>query len=138
MLDVEVSPEVGSKEILEDSDDELVVKTRISDSNDASNEESDTEAMGISSPPLPFLAFSSLLIVIYTFVFGVFPSLPCMSPYHAITEALEVPKVVDVSIVPTLIGPGKFTLQFLSSFLRPFFFFLLPVLIIFIPPFSFA
>ena len=138
MLDVEVSPEVGSKEILEDSDDELVVKTRISDSNDASNEESDTEAMGISSPPLPFLAFSSLLIVIYTFVFGVFPSLPCMSPYHAITEALEVPKVVDVSIVPTLIGPDKFTLQFLSSFLRPFFFFLLPVLIIFIPPFSFA
>ena len=48
---MEVSPEVGSKEILEDSDDELVVKTRISDSNDASNEESDTEAMGISSPP---------------------------------------------------------------------------------------
>lgn len=100
-----------------------VVKTMISDSEDTSNEESDTEAMGISSPPLPFLAFSSLLIVIYTFVFGVFPSLPCMSPYHAITEALEVPKVVDVSIVPTLIGPGKFTLQFLSSFLRPFFFF---------------
>ena len=99
------------------------MKTRISDSEDTSNEESDTEAMGISSPPLPFLAFSSLLIVIYTFVFGVFPSLPCMSPYHAITEALEVPKVVDVSTVPTLIGPGKFTLQFLSSFLRPFFFF---------------
>ena len=95
----------------------------ISDSEDTSNEESDTEAMGISSPPLPFLAFSSLLIVIYTFVFGVFPSLPCMSPYHAITEALEVPKVVDVSIVPTLIRPGKFTLQFLSSFLHPFFFF---------------
>lgn len=60
MLDVEVSPEVGSKEILEDSDDELVVKTRISDSNDASNEESDTEAMGISSPPLSILFISQL------------------------------------------------------------------------------
>lgn len=60
MLDVEVSPEVGSKEILEDSDDELVVKTRISDSNDASNEESDTEAMGISSPPLRILFISQL------------------------------------------------------------------------------
>lgn len=60
MLDVEVSPEVGSKEILEDSDDELVVKTRISDSNDASNEESDTEAMGICSPPLRILFISQL------------------------------------------------------------------------------
>ena len=58
MLDVEVSPEVGSKEILED--DELVVKTRISDSNDASNEESDTEAMGICSPPLRILFISQL------------------------------------------------------------------------------
>lgn len=52
MLNVELSLEVGSEEILDDSDDELVVKTRISDSNDTSNEEFATEAMGISSPAL--------------------------------------------------------------------------------------
>nr|POE53889.1 hypothetical protein CFP56_27575 [Quercus suber] len=52
MLDMELSPEVGSEEILDDSDDELAVKTRISDSNNTSNEEFATEVMGISSPPL--------------------------------------------------------------------------------------
>ena len=84
MLDVELFADEGSKEICKDSDDDPAMKTSISDSEDTSDEEPDTEAMGISSPSLAFL-----LIVVYTFVFGVFPSLPCMSSYYAVTEAPE-------------------------------------------------
>lgn len=84
MLDVDLSSSDGFEVILEHSDDELAMKTRIFDSKDASDEEPNTKAMGISSPSLAFL-----LIVVYTFVFGVFPSLPCMSSYYAVTEAPE-------------------------------------------------
>jgi len=44
--DMELSPDKGSKEVLEDSDDESVIKMRVSDSYDAFDDEPDTKAMG--------------------------------------------------------------------------------------------
>lgn len=121
MLDVKLSPDKRSKEILKDSDDELAVKTRKSNSEDTSNEDHNTEAMGVSSFLLPFILFFFLFLLLYIhFLFGVFPFLPCMSPYYAVTEALEDPKATTVfaePTTPTPTSPGKFTFHFSSSFL---------------------
>ena len=100
MHDVELAPNEGSEEILKDSDDEPTMKTRISNSEDASDEELNTEAMDISSLPLTSLRFLLFLLLYMHFLLGVFPSLPCMSSYYAVTEAFEEPKVVDVSTAP--------------------------------------
>ena len=44
--DMELSLDKGSKEVLEDSNDESVIKMRVSDSYDAFDDKPDTEAMG--------------------------------------------------------------------------------------------
>ena len=43
---MELSLDEGSNEVLEDSDDEPVIKMRVSNSDDAFNDEPDTEAIG--------------------------------------------------------------------------------------------
>lgn len=47
MPDVEFSSNEGFEEVLKDSNDELIMKTRIFYSNDASDNEPDIEAMGM-------------------------------------------------------------------------------------------
>lgn len=64
MLNVELFADEGSKEIRKDSDDDPAMKTSISDSKDTSDEEPDTEAMGISSLTLSFLLLFSLLAIV--------------------------------------------------------------------------
>ena len=112
MHDVELAPNKGSEEILEDSDDEPTMKTRISNSEDASDEELNTEAMDISSLPSTSLHFLLFLLLYMHFLLGVFPSLPCMSSYYAVTEAFEEPKVADVSTVPTPVEATSFFTHF--------------------------
>ena len=46
MPDVELSLNEGSNEVLNDSNDEPVIKMRVSDSDDAFDDEPDTEAIG--------------------------------------------------------------------------------------------
>lgn len=65
MHDVELSLNEGSKEIIEDSDDELAMKTRIFYFEDTSDEEFNTEAIDICSFPLPSL----LLLLSYYCVY---------------------------------------------------------------------
>ena len=112
MHDVELSPNEGSEEILEDSDDELAMKTRISFSEDTSDKVLDIEAIDISSLPLPPLLFLLFLLLYMHFIFDVFPSIPCMSSYYAVIEALKEPKVVDVSIAPTPVEATSFFTHF--------------------------
>lgn len=76
MLDVKLSPDKRYEEILEDSDDEIAVKTRKSNSEDTSDEDHDIEAMGVSSFLLPILLlFNTLLITIHTLSFRCIPFL---------------------------------------------------------------
>ena len=91
MLDVELSPDEGFEEFLEDSDDEPVIKTRISDFDDASNEELDTEAMGMHFSPMLLLLFLLFLSFLCAS-----PYLPCMLSYHAVTDAFKEPKVISI------------------------------------------
>ena len=63
VLDVELSPNEGPKEVLEDSDDEPIMKMRVSNSNDASDDEPDTKAMGKHFRSL--LSLLSLLFLLF-------------------------------------------------------------------------
>jgi len=91
MLDVELSPDEGFEEFLEDSDDEPITKTRISDFDDAFNEEPNTEAMGMHFSPMILLLFLLFLSFLCAS-----PYLPLMLSYHAVTNAFEEPKVIAV------------------------------------------
>ena len=59
MPNTEVSPDKASDDVLEDSDDEPIVKTRVSDSKDLSTEEIDAIVAGIDLLSLPLLVFLS-------------------------------------------------------------------------------
>lgn len=114
MLDVGLSPDEGFEEVLEDSDDEPVVKTRIFF---YSNEEPDIEAMGMHFSPLLLLLFLLLLSFLCAS-----PYLPCMLSYQAATNAPEEPKVVAVFAEPTApilanLGNSPFSSFYPSSFL---------------------
>nr|POE69883.1 hypothetical protein CFP56_38091 [Quercus suber] len=58
--DVELSPNEGPEEILEDSNDEPIMKTRVPDSDDASDNELDTKAIVIETPEEPKVATISV------------------------------------------------------------------------------
>lgn len=55
--DVDLSSDEGSKEVLENSEDESVTKKRVSDSNEDDSGEHETEAMGMYLFPLLDLLF---------------------------------------------------------------------------------
>ena len=59
MLDIEMSPNEAFDDVLEDSDDEPIVKTRVSDSEDLSIEEIDAIVVGIDLLSLNLLVFLS-------------------------------------------------------------------------------
>ena len=59
MLDIEMLPNEASDDVLEDSDDEPIVKTRVSDSEDLSIEEIDAIVVGIDLLSLNLLVFLS-------------------------------------------------------------------------------
>lgn len=79
MPKVKLSPDEGSEEAIENLDDELVVKTRIFDSEGASSdEEVYATTIGMGSLPLLFpLLFSSLYCVMYTFPYYKYHHVPC-------------------------------------------------------------
>lgn len=62
---MELSPNKGSNEVHEDSDDEPIVKTRVSDFDDASDDEPDTEAMHTYFRPLLYFLFLLFLLFPY-------------------------------------------------------------------------
>lgn len=102
MLDVELSPNDGSEEVLEDSNDEAIIKTRVSNFEGASSEEElDVTTIGMVFFLCPSFFFSYSL---YTFF-----SLPCISPCHVGTEVFEKQEVASVPTKPTPIGPSKLT-----------------------------
>lgn len=63
--DVELSPDKGSDEVHEDSDDEPIVKTRVSNSDDASDDEPNTKAMPTYFRPLLYFLFLLFLLFPY-------------------------------------------------------------------------
>ena len=71
--DVELSLDEGSNEVLEDSDDEPVIKIRVSDSDDAFDDEPDTEAIGTRFRSL----FSLISLLFLLFLAHPFICLAC-------------------------------------------------------------
>lgn len=74
MLDVELSPNEGFEEFLEDSDDKPIIKTRISDFDDTFDEELDIGAMVMHFLPL-------LLLLFLLFLSFFCASLTCLACY---------------------------------------------------------
>lgn len=70
---MELSLNEVSNEVLEDSNDELVIKMRVSDSDDAFDDEPDTEAIGTHFRSL----FSLLSLLFLLFLVHLFICLAC-------------------------------------------------------------
>lgn len=68
MPNVELSLDEGPEEVLEDSYDELVIKIRVSDSDDAFDDEPDIEAIHFQSL-LSLLSLLFLLFLMHPFIF---------------------------------------------------------------------
>lgn len=108
--DVDLSSE-GSEDVLEDPDDEPVLKKRISNSYDEESDPLEPEFIGMClSPFLPFFFVFAKSILPYTYVFVSplccnFLLFVCLFPYFAETfEGLGVVANVDM---PSAAAPAK-------------------------------
>lgn len=64
-----LSPDEGSKEAFEDSNDKPIIKARVFYSNDASDDEHEAKDMGTHFQPLLyFLLFSSYHVFVHSFI----------------------------------------------------------------------
>ena len=70
---MELSLDEGSNEVLEDSDDKPIIKMRVSDSDDAFDDEPDTEAIGTRFRSL----FSLISLLFLLFLAHPFICLAC-------------------------------------------------------------
>ena len=94
--EVNSSPYEGSKAILEDYNDKLIMKTRVSDSNEATDDEHRMEAIGTYFPISVVSSFSSFPIIPCTFSY-----LPSCYPCHVVTDVYEEPKTTTIPTKPT-------------------------------------
>ena len=96
--DTDLSSDEGSKKVFEDSDDEPVVKTWVSDSNVASDDdEQEAKAMGMY--PLPLL--SLLLLSSYHFLAYLFLYSACRSCHTLMDMPEESKATVGPPMMPT-------------------------------------
>lgn len=111
---MDLSSNEGSKEILEDFNDKLVVKTRVSNSNEAFDGEQRVEAMGMY---LQFLLCLLFLLLLAFFVYSLI-YFACRS-CHAVMDIPEEFKAAAVPLLPTtpistipialiFVGPSNF------------------------------
>ena len=92
--DADLSSDEGSEEVLEDSKDEPIIKTRVSDSNkDSDSGEQEVEAMGMCLSSLLNL-FSSSFPTIYL-------RIPLIT-LHVILVATDIPKELKPTAGPTM------------------------------------
>lgn len=81
--DADLSSDEGSKEVLQNSEDESVVKKRVSDSNEDDGGEHETEAMGMYLFPLLDLLFFHIeffFFFLHNFPMQLFDYSICSSP----------------------------------------------------------